>query len=117
MKTKLWAMALVILCTLFTTAGQYFWKLGADNIELTFSGMIINYWLLLGFVFYGISVVILVFAFKGGELSVLYPLIATSFIWVTIISSIALKEVITANKWLGVFTIIVGISFIGVGSR
>lgn len=115
MKTKLWAMGLVVVCTFFTAAGQYFWKLGSSELEL--ANILLEPYLWIGFFLYGLSILFLIVALKGGELSALYPLIATSFIWVTIISVVAFNEVIGMNKILGIFTIIIGISFIGVGSK
>ncbi len=117
MKTKLWAMGLIVLCTVFTTAAQYFWKLATDGFVLDISVLLTNYWLWLGFFFYGVAAFLLIIALKGGELSVLYPIIATSFIWVTILSNIAFGESLGMNKLLGIGTIMIGITFIGVGSK
>jgi len=59
--------------------------------------------------------VILVIALKHGELSVLYPIIAMSFVWVSFLSIIFLNEIMNIWKWAGVITIILGICFIGKG--
>jgi uncharacterized membrane protein len=115
MKTKFWAIGLVLLCTIFTTTAQYFWK-NATN-QNSIQGILFSHYLWIGFVFYGLSAVLLIVALKGGELSVLYPIIATSFIWVTLISAYLIHETVGFNKWIGVFSIIVGITFLGVGSK
>ncbi len=112
MKTRLSAIILVIFCTIFTATGQILWKLGVKNLELSFLGLITNYPLILGFVSYGVGTVLLVVALKYGELSVLYPFIALSFIWVGFMSVAFLGEVMTFFKWMAILLIIGGVSLI-----
>ena len=50
-----------------------------------------------------------------GEVSVLYPLLAMSYVWVSLLSIWFLGEVMTSVKWMGVMGIILGVSFIGIG--
>jgi len=61
--------------------------------------------------------VILVVSLKYGELSVLYPIIALSFVWVNIISFELLGESLNTFKWAGVSLIIIGVTCIGFGSK
>jgi undecaprenyl phosphate-alpha-L-ara4N flippase subunit ArnE len=115
--TKPWAIALVAFCTLLTAGGQLLFKLGLNRLDLSLFGMITNYYLIMGFVFYGLGAIILVIALKYGELSVLYPVVALSFVWVAILSSLFLEEVIGPFKILGIGGIILGVSAIGRGSN
>ena len=111
MATKTWAIFLVLFCTLLTSVGQVFFKLAAD-----FKGPLLdNYFILIGFVLFASAGFLLVFAFKHGELSVLYPLIATSYIFVSLFSIYFFNETMNLFKWAGVFVIIVGIIFLGIG--
>ena len=66
---------------------------------------------------YGLGALLLIIGLKGGELTVLYPIIATGYIWVCIYSVYFFGEIMSALKWLGVFSIIVGIAMIGYGSN
>ncbi|MFA6889109.1 MAG: hypothetical protein WC254_06455 [Candidatus Woesearchaeota archaeon] len=116
MKTHPLAIISVMLATLLTATGQFLFKLGTVNMALDF-GLLHNWYLIAGFVIYGISAVILVISLKYGELSVLYPIIAFSFVWVNIISFELLGEQLTTLKWAGVSLIIIGVSCIGFGSR
>ena len=75
-----------------------------------------NWKLILGGSIYIISGVITIIAFKGGELSVLYPLVATIYIWTLIFSIFFLKEKMNIYKWLGILAIVLGVIFIGLGS-
>ncbi len=56
-------------------------------------------------------------ALRDGQLSVLYPIIALTYVWVTILSPMFFNDVINAYKVIGVGLIVAGVSFIGLGSR
>ncbi|HIH91483.1 TPA: hypothetical protein HA281_01650 [Candidatus Woesearchaeota archaeon] len=116
MKTKLWAILLVIFTTLLTSAGQILYKRGADILELTPSGLLHNYYLIIGVIVYVAAGILIVLALRGGEVSVLYPIIATSFIWVSFLSIYFIGESMNAWRWIGVLAIIAGIVMIGYGS-
>ncbi len=116
MKTKKEAIALVLLCTFLTAAGQIFLKIGSGNLSFNILNLLGNFPLITGFVLYALGAVILVIALKHGELSVLYPIIAMSFVWVSFLSIIFLNEIMNTWKWAGVITIIIGISLIGRGA-
>lgn len=112
-ETKPWAIALVAFCTLITATGQLLFKLGLNKLDLSLLGLITNYTLILGFFLYGIGAAMLIISLKYGELSVLYPIVSLSFVWVTILSFSVLNEHIGFLKFLGVLFIILGVSFIG----
>ena len=116
MKTKLWAIGLVLLCTLFTSAAQIFYKLGAGNLEFDILKLITNYPVLIGLVLYGLGALILIIALRGGELSALYPIVATSYIWVSIFSIYFLNEAMNLFKWSGVAVIVLGVAFVTGGN-
>lgn len=115
MKTKLSSIILVLICTLFTSIGQVFYKFGANKLTLNFMAIITNYELIIGLILYGASALLLLIALKNGELSVLYPVIATSYIWVAILSSIYFNEIINTYKIIGIFFIILGVTCVGIG--
>ena len=113
--SSLKAIFLVVLCTIMTSAGQVLWKLSTKNINSFFSA-ITNPLLILGFVCYGVGAVLLILALKRGNLSVLYPIVALSFVWVTIVSIFLFSENVNVYNWLGVLAILFGVSLIGYGS-
>lgn len=117
MKTKLWAIGLMILTTLLTSTAQLFYKKGADKLEFNLFLIITNYPLLIGLFLYGIGAVLMITAFKGGELSVLYPIVATSYIWVALFSYFLFHESLNFLRWLGIAAIFFGVIFIGAGSK
>ena len=67
-------------------------------------------------ILYAFGAVILVVSFRYGKLSVLYPVVSMSFIWVAILSSIILDESVSSINWFGIFFIVLGVSFIGRGA-
>ena len=48
--------------------------------------------LIAGYTLYGINTLMLVLALREGELSMLYPIIALTYVWVTLLSYLLLKE-------------------------
>jgi len=112
-KTKPIAIILVLICTALISVAQIFYKIAANNLMFDFYSIITNYYIYAGLFVYGIAVVLLILALKNGELSVIYPMISTSYIWVTILSFLVFSESITLFKGLGVFSIMIGVSFIG----
>lgn len=123
MATKKWAIGLILLCTLITTTAQIFLKFGADklpplilNLQLI-TGILFDWPLLIGITLYGIGAVIMLVAFKGGDVTVLYPIFASSYIWVSILSSYFFTDTLNLIKISGILIIILGISFIAWGSK
>ena len=113
MEIKWFAIVLMLVCTMFTSAAQIFYKFGADRLPEIFT----NYPLIIGLCLYALAAAIFVLALKFGEVTVLYPIIATSYIWVSILSWIIFGEVITAFKWIGIAGIVAGITIIAFGSK
>ncbi|MBW2980398.1 EamA family transporter [Candidatus Woesearchaeota archaeon] len=117
MQTKPWAFGLIVLCTFLTSAAQILYKFGADKLVLELSALLRNYQLFSGLILYIIAGVIMIIALRGGDLSVLYPIIATSYIWVALLSMFFLGEAMNLYKWTGIFFIMAGVIFVGLGSK
>jgi drug/metabolite transporter (DMT)-like permease len=112
MATKLWAVGLLVLTTLLTSAAQLLYKAGIGYFP-----QYLDWRIILGLFIYAIGAVMLLFAFKGGEVSVLYPIIATSFVWVAIFSWILFGESLSLIKIAGIALIIIGVSTLGFASQ
>ena len=111
--TKLWAIGLMLGCALIAAVGQLFYKLGA----MLLPALLTNWQLIIGFFCYGVGFLLFMTAMKGGEVSVLYPFLASSYIWTNILALMFLGESVTALKWLGSAGIVIGISLIGLGGK
>jgi len=117
MPTKLWAMGIVFASTLLTSTAQLFWKFGSNKLEFNILSAITNIELITGILLYAIAGILLILSFRGGEVSVLYPIFATSYIWVSFLSIYFLNETMNPYKWIGVTAIVIGIVLIGFGSK
>lgn len=117
MKTKIWAIIMMIFTTVLTSTAQIFYKTGVNSLELSFLGAITNYWIIIGLVLYAFGAGLMITAFKGGELSVLYPIIATSYIWVALLSFFIFHEAINIIRWAGIISIVFGVIFVGIGGK
>lgn len=108
----LWTIGLVLFCALLGALGQLLFKLGSASVSASILSWLANGKVLLGMALYGISAVLFIVALKYGNLSVLYPLIATSFIWVTLLATKLLGEPFSLINWLGIALIVGGVSLI-----
>ena len=117
--TSLTAMALVFLCTLTGAGAQILMKQGADHTTgAGLMGILTNLPLFLGYCIYGMNTVLIVLALRQGHLSVLYPIIALSYVWVAILSPHFFPaDHLNGYKVSGVALIVSGVSMIGLGSR
>ena len=116
MATQAWSMLLVMLATLIGAFGPILLKKASAKKLSSFGSLLSNHELMGGVALYGISTAIFIPALKGGDLSVLYPFVALTYIWVSLLSVKFLGEKMNRYKWIGIALIIIGVSFIGIGS-
>ncbi len=114
-------------CTILGAAAQMLIKSGlghlpvapnvatADwNLWIAFAlGIILNIPFMVGLSCYGLSTGLLVLALRYGELSVLYPIIALTYVWVSILSVFLLGETMNPFKIAGLAVIVVGVTVLG----
>lgn len=96
-------IVLILLSAVMTCSGQLCWKLGAMYTEYT----ILLY--LIGFGLYGMGALLMMIAFRFGEMSILHPMLSVGFIGALILGKVFLDEVITIKSFLGVVLILIGI--------
>jgi len=111
MATKTLSILIVIFSSVIASLGQIFFKFSAD-----FTGpLYLNYFILIGLFLYGIGGIMFLFALKDGELSVLYPILATSYIWATLLAIYLFNDVLNVAKIIAIILVMLGIGFIGKG--
>ena len=115
MATSIYSIFGVLFATIFGALGAFYLKLGANNLRFKLKSIIRNKNLIIGIFFYLLSTFIFIPSLKFGELSVLYPLVSVTYIWVIFLSSKYLNEEINKYKWIGIATIIIGVILIGLG--
>jgi len=76
-----------------------------------------NFRLLAGYALYGLNTLLMVLALRDGELSMLYPIIALTYVWVTLLSYTLLREPPNAFKNIGIATIMMGVAVLGRGGK
>jgi multidrug transporter EmrE-like cation transporter len=114
------AIFIVLACTLLVAIGQYLIKLGANRLShaglmATAIGIFTIPQLFAGYCLYGVFTVMFVWALRHGELSILYPLIALGYVWVTITAVVAFHETMNPLKLVGLLIIILGVAVLGYG--
>jgi multidrug transporter EmrE-like cation transporter len=105
---------LVFGCTILGAAAQILMKTGAN--QLTHPGLLAmatSLPLMAGYSLYGLSTVLLVLALRDGELSLLYPVIALTYVWVTFLSFMIFHDNINVWKLCGISLIVGGVGVLG----
>jgi drug/metabolite transporter (DMT)-like permease len=114
------AIIIVLACTLLVAAAQYLIKQGANHLShagllATLIGIFTIPQLFAGYCLYGVFTVMFVYALRHGELSILYPLIALGYVWVTITAVVAFHETMNPLKLAGLAVIVAGVAVLGWG--
>jgi multidrug transporter EmrE-like cation transporter len=110
---------LVVCCTIIGAAAQVLIKKGASALVgnptmlETALAMVLTPALFAGYSMYGISTILLVLALRHGQLSLLYPVFAMTYVWVTILSVVIFHESMNPYKLAGIVTIVAGIAVLG----
>lgn len=112
------SVLLVFLCTVIGAAAQILLKMGANQLASSNPlKMLLNPWVFCGYALYGISTGLLILALRKGQLSVLYPVIALTYVWVTILSMAIFKESLNTYKAIGLSVVVAGVAVLGRDSR
>ncbi len=111
-KAELWAVLVSLLGAFLGALGQLFFKVSSKSISFKPSNwfsILKNYRFVLALFLYGVATLLGLAALRGGELSLIYPLISTSFVWVALLAKKYLGEEINSWKWSGIFLILAGV--------
>lgn len=108
------SVALVLAGTVIGALGALILKKG--TINRSFKKLFFTSYLWSGLFLYGLSTLLYLLALRREEISVLYPLVSTSYIWITLFSVRFLGEKMNKWKYLALVGIVIGVVLIGVGS-
>jgi drug/metabolite transporter (DMT)-like permease len=129
---------MVVVFTLLASVAQVLYKMGANALNQIPAGSVVdvavgslhfavsaalvavatNLPMIVGLTLYGIGAVMMVLALQHGELSVLYPIISLSYVWVAILSVLVFHEHLNVYRIAGITVIIAGVAVLGrSGSR
>ena len=119
------SVGLVFVCTLLGAAGQIFIKTGAKasavsapwttvgGVWANLYAMATNLHLIGGYALYALMTVVFIFALRDEELSILYPVISLTYVWVAALSIWLFGETMNLPKLLGILIIVVGVGVLG----
>ncbi len=116
MTTPLSSMALVLFGSLIGSFGAVFLKSGAAHLKDGF-WHILNLKLAAGVALFLLSSVFFILGIRHGELSVLYPMVSLGYVWTLFWSRLFFNEALTRQKFYGLGLILLGVFFVGLGSR
>ena len=109
---KLQIIGITLFAALLAALAQYILKSSIKKFSFTPKGiikMLANAPVLLGLLVYIISLVIYLYVLRSGELSFVYPIFASTFIFVVLISKFLLDEPVSRTRTAGILVIILGI--------
>ena len=116
---------MVLGCTVFAATAQVLLKFGANHAMPQLNpadsstwmpflfALLGNYQLLLGYTAHSCNALLLILALKDGELSLLYPIIALTYVWVNLLSMYFFHEPMNLWKGVGIALVIAGVSLMG----
>lgn len=107
----------MVLCTALTSFAQIFYKKASSSLSSNIISWITNYDLIIGLSLYAVGAVMMIYAFKDGEVTVLYPIIALSYIWVSLLAVYFFHETVTVFEMIGIGLVVAGVIFIGFGGK
>lgn len=100
---------IMIMASFLTALGQLFWKIFQESNDI--------FYLLGGFLFYGIGAILMIISFKFGKYSIIHPTMCTAYIFAIILGNLILKEEISLYKSLGIALVMIGVVCIGGGDE
>lgn len=96
--------------------GQTLWKLGATGKEIHNVAQLLRLFLspyiLAGLTVYAFASALWIYILNKGELSFVYPIQSTAYIFALIIGTTLFKEQLTPSKIIGVLVIFLGVIII-----
>jgi multidrug transporter EmrE-like cation transporter len=110
---------LIVLFTFLAAAAQVLFKSGAKILSQSPSlrTVVTDVPLIVGLAIYGFAAMLMIVALKHGELSVLYPLISLSYVWVAIAAGLLFHESMNPAKIAGICVIMAGVAVLGRGAH
>ncbi|OGC36221.1 hypothetical protein A2311_05730 [candidate division WOR-1 bacterium RIFOXYB2_FULL_48_7] len=111
---------LLVISVSLAVAGQLLMKKGmmifgtfpASQLLFKIIPMILNPWVFLGFVCFGLSSLFWLVVLSRLPLSLVYPMVSFAYVLVALLSMFFFKESVTLVRWAGIFVIVAGVILI-----
>jgi drug/metabolite transporter (DMT)-like permease len=108
-------MLLVFIASIIGSFGAVLLKMGSAQLNGNLLSFL-NPKLALGVALFLGSSVFYALGVRGGQLSVLYPMVSLGYIWTLLWARLFFKEAFTPQKFVGLALILLGVFFVGLGS-
>lgn len=116
-----WVM-MIVLAIVLGVAGQLLFKEGISKVDVTINGLgeaVGSIWriftnpvIFLGLVCYGVSTIFWVLILKEKDLSLVYPMLASSYVIILLASWLIRHEAVSPLRWAGALIITLGVILI-----
>jgi uncharacterized membrane protein len=106
---------ITIFAAMLVSIAQYLFKRNMSAFRMNrreILGIIRNRAIVAGILIYIASFGVYLVALKSGELSYVYPIFSSAFVFVTLISIFTLKEKVNAFRILGILLVVAGIAIV-----
>jgi multidrug transporter EmrE-like cation transporter len=110
---------LVFISIILGAGGQVVMKMGTSQVSttgLSFLALLLKYFtnipILSGLLLYTLSAVVWIFAISKVQLSIAYPMVASGYVLVVLLSYLLLHEPVSSLRVLGLMTIVAGVIII-----
>ena len=111
------AIGCVLIASILGAVGQYLFKAGTDRMSGSHFVFLVSPWVWTGMLCYISVMFLFTFAFrKGGTVTVLYPIYASTFIWAAIIGQFVYGQTIRPVHVAGMALLIAGMYLMAVGN-
>ena len=113
MHTSIKAILFFAVAAFLGAFGQYLFKTGVKEVSQNMFLLLTSPRIWIAVILYFLVMGLFIMAFKaGGDLTVLYPVYATTFIWAALIGRYLLHETVSLEKVCGMMLIVLGVIFI-----
>ena len=114
MNTPIYSIGCFLLASLVGAVGQLLYKAGAGQMDGSAESILLNSRIWAGVVCYALVMGLFLAAFKrGGSLSVLYPIYATTFIWAALLSHFIYATPLKLPHLIGMLVLMTGMWLMG----
>jgi len=116
------ALAVLLIAIMLGAAGQICLKFGLAKLDsqtpfVVVTAMFRDWYVLAGFVAYGISSLMYLFVLSRLDVSYAYPFVAINYVFVTFLAWLVLKETVPTLRLVGLAIICMGVVVLSVSYR
>lgn len=117
MTTPISSIALVTFGSFIGSFSALGFKAGSKRLERNVRSLYTNWPLAAGIAGYLLSSVFFILGLRSGELSILFPMVSTGYVWTMLWSRLFFHEPFTRAKFVGLALILTGCVLLGLGTR